>query len=244
VNSAPRRNSSGGSGKALREAHRRLRRRFGELAWWPAETPLEVCVGAVLAQNTSWAGAEKALANLRSGGLLGDARAMLALPEARLAALIRPAGTFRVKARRLRALLSWLVERGGGDPARALRGETAALRGELLRVHGVGPETADAILLYAGGHAVFVVDAYARRVLGRHRWFDPGAGYEEIRAFLEGSLPRDPLLYNRFHAEIVTVGKEHCRPSPRCEGCPLEPMLPAGYPRPGMSTRRDRPGAA
>ena len=171
---------------------------------------------------------EAALGNLRAAGVLGEARAMLALPEEALSALIRPAGFHRVKARRLRALLRWVVERGDGDPAAALRGETGALREDLLSVHGVGPETADSLLLYAGGRPVFPVDAYARRVLGRHGWADARAGYEELRALVEGSLPRDPALFNQFHAEIVTVGKDHCRPSPRCPGCPLEGMLPRG----------------
>ena len=212
----------------LLEAQRRLQERYGNLRWWPAETPLEVCVGAILVQNTSWAGAERAIANLRAAGVLGDARRMLALSRPRLESLLRPAGTFRVKARRLRALLAWIEARGG--PVEALRGETVAIRGSLLEVHGVGRETADAILLYAGGHPVFVVDAYARRVLGRHRWIDPEAGYDALRARIEKALPRDPGLYNRFHAEIVTVGKEYCRTAPHCDGCPLEGMLPQGYP--------------
>jgi endonuclease-3 related protein len=189
-----------------------------------------MCVGAVLTQNTSWRSVERALENLRAAGVLGDARAMLALPVRRLSSLLRPAGYFRVKARRLRALLEWLVERGGGDPAAALRGETAALREDLLAVHGVGRETADSILLYAGGHPIFVVDAYTRRVLGRHRWFDPDADYDAIRSFFEARLPRDAGLFNQFHAEIVNVGKDFCRARPRCEGCPLEAMLPRGGP--------------
>ena len=217
---------SSARGAPLPGAHRRLLARYGPLGWWPAETPLEVCVGAVLTQNTAWTGVEKALANLRAAGVLGDARAMLALPGARLAELIRPSGYFRLKAKRLRALLSWIVDRGGGDPVAALRGDPAALREDLLSVHGVGRETADSILLYAGGHPVFVVDAYARRVLGRHRWFDPDADYDAIRDLFERGLPRDPALFNQFHAEIVMVGKDHCRPTPRCGGCPLEPMLP------------------
>jgi endonuclease-3 related protein len=201
------------------------------LRWWPADTPLEVCVGAVLTQNTAWTNVERALGNLRAAGVLGDARAMLALPEARLAELLRPAGYFRLKAKRLRALLAWLVERGDGDPVAALRGETAALRESLLGVHGVGRETADSILLYAGGHPVFVVDAYTRRVLGRHGWHDPEADYDAIRAFLEERLPADRALFNQFHAEFVAVGKDHCGTAPDCGGCPLERLLPRGGPR-------------
>lgn len=219
------------TGSRLREAHRRLLARYGPLGWWPAETPLEVCVGAILTQNTSWKGVERALANLRRAGVLGDARAMLALPAARLAALLRPSGYFRLKAKRLRALLRWIVDRGDGDPVAALRGDPAAVRGDLLRVHGVGRETADSLLLYAGGIPSFVVDAYTRRILGRHGWADPAADYDDLRALLERSLPRDPALWNQFHAEIVMAGKDHCRPSPRCDGCPLERMLPRGGPR-------------
>jgi len=179
----------------------------------------------------------RALANLRAAGVLGDARAMLALPEERLAEAIRPAGYFRLKARRLRALLAWIVDRGDGDPVAALRGDLAALREDLLTVHGVGRETADSILLYAGGRPVFVIDAYTRRVLGRHGWADPEADYDALRALFEGGLPRDAALWNQFHAEIVMVGKDHCGTVARCEGCPLEGMLPPGGPR---RLRRDK----
>lgn len=232
---APRRNSRSAR-PPLREAHRLLLRRHGPLGWWPAETPLEVCVGAVLTQNAAWRNVERALRNLREAGVLGEARAMLALPPARLSALIRPAGYFRVKERRLRALLRWIGERGG-DAAEALRGDPAALRESLLAVHGVGRETADSILLYAGGHRIFVVDAYTRRVLGRHGWADPEADYDALRSLLEGALPRDAALYNQFHAELVMVGKGHCGTAPSCGGCPLEGLLPPGGPLP---LRRDK----
>ena len=189
---------------------------------------------------------ERALRNLRAAGVLGDAGAMLAMPVGRLEDALRPAGCFRLKARRLRALLEWLVARGGGDPVAALRGDPMVLREDLLSVHGVGRETADSILLYAGGHPLFVVDAYTRRVLGRHGWFDPDADYDAIRAHIEGSLPRDAALYNQFHAEIVMVGKDYCGTAPRCGGCPLEALLPEGGPRPLRRDkgRRLRPSAA
>jgi endonuclease-3 related protein len=187
---------------------------------------------------------ERALANLRAAGVLGDARAMLEAPAGRLESWIRPAGTFRVKARRLRALLRWIVERGDGDPAAALRGDTATLRRDLLAVHGVGRETADGLLLYAAGRPVFVVDAYARRVAGRHGWTDPEGDYDAIRRWFEERVPREAPLLNQLHAEIVTVGKEHCRPSPRCGGCPLEDLLPPGGPPRGAAATRGRGGAA
>lgn len=230
----------------VRDAHDRLLHRYGPLGWWPATSPLEVCVGAVLTQNTAWSNVERALRNLRAAGVLGDARAMLAAPEARLSEWIRPAGTFRVKARRLRALLEWIVDRGDGDPAAALRGDPLSLREDLLSVHGVGRETADSILLYAGGHPVFVVDAYTRRVAGRHGWTDPTADYDALRSWFEGRLPREAPLYNQLHAEIVMAGKDHCRPSPRCASCPLEPLLPRGGPLtlpPGLGGARRAAGA-
>jgi endonuclease-3 related protein len=199
-----------------------------------------MCVGAVLTQNTAWTNVERALANLRAAGVLGDARAMLAAPVGRLEGWIRPAGYFRVKARRLRALLRWIVERGDGDPAAALRGDPAALRTDLLSVHGVGRETADSILLYAGAHPVFVIDAYTRRVAGRHGWTDAGADYDALRTWFEARLPRDAALFNQLHAEIVNAGKDHCRPTPRCDGCPLEPLLPRGGPRP-LDRARKKP---
>ena len=154
----------------LREAYRRARARFGHQHWWPAETSFEVCVGAILTQNTAWSNVERALANLKRAGLL-DPRRLFALPEADLAELIRPAGYFRVKARRLRAFLRVVVEECAGDLERLWRGPTPAVRARLLEIPGVGPETADSMLLYAGGHEVFVVDAYTRRIFGRHGWY-------------------------------------------------------------------------
>jgi len=154
----------------LREVYRRARARFGHQHWWPADTPFEVCVGAILTQNTAWTNVERALANLKGAGLL-DPRRLYALPEETLAELLRPAGYFRVKARRLRAFLQVVVEECGGELERLWAGPTAQVRARLLRIPGVGPETADSMLLYAGGHAVFVVDAYTRRIFARHGWY-------------------------------------------------------------------------
>ncbi len=228
----------------LRDAARRIARRFGPLGWWPGETPLEVCVGAVLTQNTSWKGVELAIGRLRAAGVLSGAAAMLALPEDRLADLIRPAGYFRVKARRLRALLRWLEDRGGGDVAAALAGPLPRVREDLLTVHGVGRETADSILLYAANRRVFVIDAYTRRIVGRHRWMDPDDDYDALRLRFEEALPRSASAWNEAHAGIVTVGKEFCRPRPRCTGCPLEPLLPPGGPAGCGVTPRRRPRAS
>jgi endonuclease-3 related protein len=164
------------------------------------------------------------VAALRRGRLL-DPRRILALREAELAALLRPAGTYRVKARRLQSLCRWLVDRRGGRLTAVREAPLPALRREMLAVPGLGPETVDAILLYAANRPVFVADAYARRVLARHRLLPPGIGYEAARAFLEAHLPSDPVLFNELHALLVAVGKTHCRAIPRCQGCPLRADL-------------------
>src|SRR5213593_999885 len=187
-----------------------LERRFGPQRWWPGRTPYEVAVGAVLTQHTAWTNAARAVAALRAQCLLRPRR-LAARGEAEVARAIRAAGTPRVKARRLRALTWWLLDRFGGAFAPLRRLPLAPLRRELLAVPGIGPETADAILLYAA----------ARPVLVRHRLLRRGAGYDEARAFLEARLPSDPVLFNEFHALLVRVGKTHCRTVPRCEGCPL-----------------------
>src|ERR1019366_5036017 len=151
---------------ALRRAYRQMRAHFGHLHWWPGETPFEVCVGAILTQNTSWSNVERAIANLRAARVL-EPKPLFALSESKLAALIRPAGYFNVKARRLRSFLRVLVEEFGGDLDRLFAGDTAVVRERLLAINGVGPETADSMLLYAGGHHQFVIDAYTKRIFQR-----------------------------------------------------------------------------
>src|SRR5512140_3507359 len=155
------------STRALRRAYRLMHGHFGHLHWWPGETPFEVCVGAILTQNTSWSNVERAIANLKAARVL-EAKKLFALSESNLATLIRPAGYFNVKARRLRSFLRVLVEEYGGSLKRLLAGDTAAVRERLLAIHGVGPETADSMLLYAGGHHRFVIDAYTKRIFQRH----------------------------------------------------------------------------
>ncbi len=194
--------------------------RFGPQGWWPARSAFEVVVGAILTQSTAWVNVEHALASLRAARAL-DSAALRALPARRLARLVRAAGFYRVKARRLRDFLRHLDRRHGGDLRRLLRQPAPALRAELLALRGVGPETADSILLYAAGRPVFVVDAYTRRVLSRHRILRPEASYQEAQALFTDHLPRDPALFNEYHALLVRVAKEYCRTVPRCEGCPL-----------------------
>lgn len=188
-------------------------------------------MGAVLTQHTAWTNAARAIGVLRARRLLRAER-VAALTEPELARLVRSAGTYRVKARRLRAFTRWLLARFGGQWVRVRRAPLAPLRRALLGVPGLGPETVDAILLYAAGRPVFVADAYVRRVLARHRLLGRRAGYEETRAFVEAHLPSDPALFNELHALIVTAGKSHCRRTPRCETCPLSFDLRGRKPAP------------
>ncbi len=194
--------------------------RFEPQGWWPARSAFEVVVGAILTQGTAWVNVERAIRRLRAAGALRPA-ALRALGLRRLATLVRPAGYYRVKARRLQAFLRHLHRRHGGDLRRWLRRPVAELRAELLSIPGIGPETADSILLYAAGRPVFVVDAYTRRILARHRLVPPEVDVAQLQALFHRHLPRDPALFNEYHALLVRVAKEYCRARPRCEGCPL-----------------------
>lgn len=207
---------------AWRGVHDALLAAFGPQHWWPGETPFEVMVGAVLTQNTAWSNVEKAIANLKAAKAL-SCRAILALADADLAALIRPAGYFNVKARRLKALCAFLDARGVADAPERLAtvAPLSRLRHKLLAVHGVGEETADSILLYALGLPSFVVDAYTRRIFARLGLLTGQERYGEIQALFQAHLPADATLYNEYHALIVSLGKDHCRPRPRCAECPL-----------------------
>jgi endonuclease-3 related protein len=180
----------------------------------------EVVVGAILTQGTAWVNVERALARLRAARAL-EPRALHALPAGRLAGLVRSSGFFRVKARRLRAFLNHLARRHRGSLPSLLRQPLPGLRTELLSIPGIGPETADSIMLYAAGRPVFVVDAYTRRILARHRIVPRRIGYPALQVVFMDHLPRDPGLFNEYHALLVRVAKEHCRTTPRCEGCPL-----------------------
>jgi len=208
----------------LMRVYERLLARFGPQKWWPARSPFEVMVGAVLTQNTAWTNVEKAIRNLRAAGLL-SARKLVGAPRDVVAELVRPSGYYNVKADRLLSFARWFWERYGGRVS-AMRGATQELRAELLAVRGIGEETADSMLLYALGRPVFVVDAYTRRVLVRHGLLGAKAPYSEVQRFFEERLPRDASLYNEFHALWVALGKDVCRPSPRCEVCPLRECLP------------------
>ncbi len=205
----------------IEELYERLWTRYGPQHWWPASSRFEMIVGAVLTQNTAWVNVEKALTGLRSRGLL-SIRALSRLSCEEMAPLLRSSGYYNQKARRLRAFLDFLNDRYNGTLQSLDRLETGRLREELLQLHGFGRETVDSILLYAFQRRVFVVDAYTRRIFSRHGYCSAEVGYEELRSWIEARIPAETAYYNEFHALIVAVGKTHCRPSPRCHGCPLE----------------------
>ena len=210
--------------RRLTAIYRRLLRRRGPAGWWPGETPFEVCLGAILTQNTSWTNVEKALAVLRERGLLAFTP-LRALPAETLAPLIRSSGYFNVKARRLGEFLGFLAREYGGRVEDMAREEALVLREKLLAVAGVGRETADSIVLYAAGLPVFVIDAYTRRIFSRLGLIRGDEDYDEIRAMFERHLPRDAALYNDYHAQIVLLGKDVCRKTaPRCQVCPLDDL--------------------
>jgi endonuclease-3 related protein len=227
----------------LERVYERLRGAFGHAGWWPGESPFEVCVGAILVQNTAWANVERTLDGLKKRRLLSFRR-LAGLPESRLAPLLRSSGTFRVKARRLRAFLQFLSSEYGGR-VEAMRSEDpSGLRRKLLAVRGIGPETADSIVLYAAGQPSFVVDAYTRRVFTRLGLLGGGESYAEVQRLFEDNLPRDAGLYNDYHAQVVRLGKDFCRSRPRCPECPLVDMCPAAPPsgaRPSLAHTKDPP---
>jgi endonuclease-3 related protein len=199
---------------------------YGPQKWWPGRTRFEIIVGAILTQNTSWINVERAIGALRRENMLNPA-AIGRTKTDTLAQLIRSSGYFRQKARKLKEFVSFLGSQHSGSLSRLCSVPTPELREQLLAVHGIGPETADSILLYAGKHPVFVVDAYTRRILERHEIVPKKTTYEDIRGLFEKSLPRDVALFNEFHALIVHVGKHFCRPkAPNCSACPLNSFLP------------------
>jgi len=205
------------------EIYKRLYGAFGPRHWWPAETPFEVMVGAVLTQNTSWANVEKAILNLKRRRLLTPKR-LSVIPRRKLAGLIRPSGYYNIKAKRLKSLVSFLMRDFRGDIARMRRRGVAGLRKELLRVHGIGPETCDSIMLYALNKPVFVIDAYTKRIFSRCGMAKEDVTYDELQRLFAEALPRDVKLYNEYHALIVQLGKEVCRKAPKCNLCPVNKL--------------------
>ena len=207
----------------LIEIYQLLFDHFGPQHWWPGDTQFEIITGAILTQNTNWANVEKALTNLKSADLLSPEK-LYHLDLPRVAELIRPAGYFNIKAKRLKNFVQWLFDNYQGQLSNLENLNTEQLRVELLAIKGIGHETADSILLYALDRPIFVVDAYTARIAIRHGLIEPNADYEQLRELFQSNLPEDIQLFNDYHALLVKVGKEFCKPKARCSGCPLEKL--------------------
>jgi endonuclease-3 related protein len=211
------------------ETYRRLLDHYGPQHWWPAESPFEVIVGAVLMPQTAWRNVAEAIANLKSAGLLDvHTLAKASLPTIRRH--VKVAGLHRSKPRRLRGVCRHLIDRADGDLIRYFNRPTSVVRADLLAQEGVGPETADSILLYAGGHPIFLVDAYTIRIGRRIGLFD-GGRYDAIQRHFEDHIPRDLETYREYHALLVAHAKALCRPTPRCDACPLQDLCDTGIRR-------------
>jgi endonuclease-3 related protein len=206
----------------LNNIYRKLYARFGPQHWWPAESPFEVMVGAILTQNTNWANVAKAIDNLKRHKVL-TVQKLYRLRQKRLAGLIRSAGYYNIKARRLKNFLDFFIRNYQGNIRKLSRVNTQGLRAKLLSVNGIGQETADSILLYALNKPVFVADAYTRRILSRHKIVKPDAGYPEIQKIFTQNLKEDQKLFNEYHALLVRLGKDFClKNKPKCDTCPLK----------------------
>jgi len=212
------------SKERLLALYRQLFDRFGPQGWWPGDTPFEVALGAILTQNTNWQNVARVMAALKAEGIL-DADLLGKLPEAELARWFRPAGYYNLKARRVKNFLYFFAARFENSMENMALEELEPLRAELLGLHGIGPETADSILLYALHKPTFVVDAYTFRILSRHGLVAEPCSYEELRRLFMDRLPEEVPLYQEFHALLVRCAKDFCRPQPRCAGCPLEDWL-------------------
>ena len=208
------------TGQRLMEMFDLMFAHFGPRHWWPAETELEVIVGAVLTQNTNWKNVEKAIFNLKERGLL-SLKALCSASADELALEIRPAGYYNIKARRLKNLISFIEDHYGGNLASMLEDDISGLRHGLLSVNGIGPETADSIILYAANRPIFVVDAYTHRILKRHGMVEDTVTYQDMQELFMNNLPEDTRLFNEFHALVVETGKDYCRKKPLCDKCPL-----------------------
>ncbi len=211
----------GSKGKILAEMYERLLRVLGPRNWWPAESPFEVIVGAILTQNTSWVNVEKAIDNLKRAGILTP-MGIKHVDYDELTLVIKPSGFYRLKASRLKRFVDFFYDEFDGDMSRMKSQDLGSIREKLLKVDGIGPETADSIILYALEKPIFVVDAYTKRIFSRHNLISDTWNYEEVQGMVMGALGRDVGMYNEFHALLVFSGKHWCRRNPRCAGCPLE----------------------
>jgi len=209
------------TGAILMEIYNLLFTAFGPQNWWPAETDLEMMIGAILTQNTSWSNVEKAIQNLKEKDLV-SIKGLSDTPAPILAEYIRPAGYYNLKVRRLKNLISLIHDKHDGDLNSLFSLDTETIRKELLSVKGIGLETADSMILYGAGRALFVVDTYTHRILSRHSLIEEEAGYFEVQMLFMDTLPHDVELFQEFHALLVKTGKDFCRRKPLCPDCPLE----------------------
>ncbi len=205
--------------------HQCLSKFFGPLYWWPGDSALEIMVGAILTQNTNWQNVSKAIEIIKKKELL-DAKALVHIDDQYLGQVIKSCGYYNLKAKRLKNFIRFFYQKYNGSTEKMFNRDWLLLREELLDINGIGPETADSILLYAGRKPVFVVDAYTRRIFQRHEHVPPEDSYEQIQQYFMRHLPQDYRLYNELHAQIVMVGKNYCkRNNPNCSDCPLSTFL-------------------
>lgn len=209
--------------KQVENIYRLLYRHFGKRNWWPADSPFEVMVGAILTQNTAWTNVEKAMRNLKQESMLSPGK-LYKQPVSVIAKLIRPSGFYNQKAKRLKLMVEYLITEYNGDIDAMCKKELAALRSELLSLNGIGRETADSIILYACNKPIFVVDSYTYRVFNRHGLLDEQTGYDDIQQMFMDNLDHDPGMFNEYHALIVELAKNFCKARPLCEGCPLSEL--------------------
>ncbi len=215
-----KRSNKGSLKKSLLDIHKILYREFGPQHWWPGETPFEVIVGAILTQNTAWGNVTKAIDNLKKEGyLMPESLYSLSMPK--LARLIRPSGYYNIKANRLKEFLNFLFNEYNGSLEKMFKTNLPKLREKLLKINGIGPETADSILLYAGNYPIFVIDAYTKRILQRHNIITDGIAYHPLQRLFMDNLPEDVNLFNEYHALIVKTAKDFCKKKPLCDVCPL-----------------------
>ena len=213
-----------GMGKILIRLYEELYRSFGPQHWWPARTRFEIVIGTILTQNTAWSNVEKAIANLRKEKLLSPL-SLKNVKKKKLAALIRPAGYYNIKTERLKNFVNFLFKKYDGSLRKMFLRDTPRLKEELLSVKGIGMESADSILLYAGRKPIFVIDAYTKRVLSRHDIIDKDSDYESVQRLFMDNLPTDHRIFNEYHALLVRLAKDICRKKPRCHICPIKPIF-------------------
>jgi endonuclease-3 related protein len=202
------------------EIYQKLYGYYGKQYWWPADSPFEIMIGAILTQNTAWSNVEKAINNLKQENIINSKR-LAKLSKSELSVLIKPSGFYNIKAKRLMSLVTFINKTYSGSIDKMKQQKLSVIRPQLLTVHGIGEETADSILLYGLDKPIFVVDVYTKRIFTRHNYFDPKASYSLIQRFFMQNVPKTVKIYNEFHALLVTLAKDFCRVKPKCTTCPI-----------------------